>query len=126
MELILNDEKMEYYLSFRYDKYKYVYTVNSKTGDIKDITKDLTDAAISEGLTEVELIDEANAKRIVFNSLNVTEEEVLNYNFKISQGTADESIQVYYISFRTEKYYSCQFDLDMKTGLILYSEVENA
>jgi len=126
IELILNDEKMEYYLSFQYDKYKYVYTINSKTGEIIDITKELTDAAISEGLTEVELIDEANAKRIVFNRLNVTENEVLNYKFKISQGTADESIQVYYISFRTKKYYSCQFNLDMKTGLILYSEVEDA
>ncbi len=126
IELILNDEKMEYYLSFQYDKYKYVYTINSKTGQIRNITKELTDAAISEGSTEVELIDEANAKRIVFNSLNVTEDEVLNYNFKISQGTADESIQVYYISFRTQKYYSCQFDLDMRTGLILYSEVEDA
>ena len=117
---------MEYYLSFQYDKYNYVYTINSKTGEIRNITKELTDAAISEGLTEVELIDEATAKRIVFNSLNVTEDEVLNYNFKISQGTADESIQVYYISFRTKKYYSCQFDLDMRTGLILYSEVEDA
>ncbi len=125
-ELILNDEKMEYSISFQYDNYKYVYTINSKTGEIRNITKELTDAAISEGLTEVELIDEANAKRIVFNSLNVTENEVSNYNFKISQGTADESIQVYYISFETKKYNSCQFDLDMKTGLILYSEVENA
>ena len=124
--LTLNDEKMEYYLSFQYDKYKYVYTINSKTGKIRNITKELTDAAVSEGLTEVEVIDEANAKRIVFNSLNVTEDEVLNYNFKISQGTADESVQVYYISFRTKEYYSCQFDLDMKTGLILYSEVEDA
>ncbi len=124
--LTLNDEKMEYYLSFQYDKYKYIYTIYSKTGEIKNITKGLTDTAISEGLTEVELIDEATAKRIVFNQLNVTEDEVLNYNFKITQGTADESIQVYYISFRTKKYYSCQFDLDMKTGLVLYSEVEDA
>lgn len=126
IELILNDEKMEYYLSFQYDKYKYVYTINSKTGDISNITKELTDAAISEGLTEVELIDEATAKRIAFNRLGVTEDEVLNYNFKITQGTADTSIQVYYIFFKTKKYNSCQFDLDMKTGLILYSEVEDA
>lgn len=125
-ELTLNDEKMEYYLSFQYDKYKYVYTIHSKIGEIENITKELTDTAISEGFTEVELIDEATAKRIVFNRLNVTEDEVLNYNFKISWGTADESIQVYYISFRTQKYYSCQFNLDMKTGLVLYSEVEDA
>ncbi len=126
IELTLNDEKMEYYLSFQYDKYKYVYTVNSKTGNIKDITKELTDAAISEGLTEVELIDEATAKRIVFSTLNITEDEVSDYRFYISEGTADSSKQVYYMCFRTEKYYSCQYDLDMKTGLILYSELENA
>lgn len=125
-ELTLNDEKMEYYLSFQYDKYKYVYTIHSKIGEIENITKELTDTAISEGFTEVELIDEATAKRIVFNRLNVTEDEVSNYNFIITQGTADESLQVYYISFRTPKYYSCQFDLDMKTGLVLYSEVEDA
>jgi len=126
IKIVLNDEKMEYQLSFQYDKYKYVYTVNSKTGIIANISKELTESAIAEGLTEVEPIDEADAKRIVFDSLNVTEDEVLNYKFKISQGTADESIQVYYISFKTPKYYSCQFDLDMKTGLILYSEVEDA
>lgn len=126
MALTLNDGKMEYYLSFQYDKYNYVYTIHSKTGEILNITKELTDAAISEGFTEVELIDEAFAKRIVFNKLNVTEDEVSNYKFKITQGAADSSIEVYYLWFSTKKYYSCQFDVDMKTGLILISECEYA
>lgn len=125
-KLTLNDEKMEYYFAFEYDKYKYVYTIHSKKGEILNIIKELTDAAISEGITEVELIDEATAKRIVFNKLNVTEDEVSNYKFKITQGAANSSIQVYYLWFSTKKYYSCQFDVDMKTGLILNSECEYA
>lgn len=125
-KLTLNEEEMKYYFSFEYDKYKYVYTIGSKTGEILDITKELTDAAIAEGFTEVELIDEAFAKRVAFNWFGVTEDEVLNYRCQITEGTADESIQVYYISFKTEKYYSCQIDIDVKTGLNQYSESEYA
>lgn len=125
-KLTLNEEEMKYYFSFEYDKYKYVYTIGSKTGEILDITKELTDAAIAEGFTEVESIDEAFAKRVAFNWFGVTEDEVLNYRCQITEGTADESIQVYYISFKTEKYYSCQIDIDVKTGLNQYSESEYA
>ena len=57
IELTLNEEKMEYYLSFKYDKYKYGFTLRSKTGEILDTTNELTDAAIAAGFTEVELID---------------------------------------------------------------------
>jgi hypothetical protein len=125
-KLTLNDEKMEYYLSFEYDKYKYVYTIYSKTGEILDITKELTDAAIAEGFTEVELIDEAFAKRVAFNWFGVTEDEVSNYRFRVSFGAADITKEVYYITFSTPKYYLCQIDIDMKTGHNLYSESEYA
>ena len=126
IKLTLDDEKMEYYVSFEYDKYKYVYTVDSKKGEILDITKELTDAAIAEGFTEVELIDEAFAKRIAFNWVGVTEDEVSNYRFRVSFGAADITKEVYYITFSTKKYYSCQIDIDMKTGLLLNSESEFA
>jgi hypothetical protein len=121
-KITLNDDEMKYYFSFEYDKYKYVYTINSKTGEILDITKELTDAAIAEGFTEVELIDEAFAKRVVFSRLTSAEKkEVTNYTFEVDEAMSHNGQEVYYITFNTkEDFWQC--DIDMKTGLLIYIE----
>jgi uncharacterized membrane protein YkoI len=121
--LTLNDEKMEYYLSFQYDKYKYLFTLSSKTGGIIDTNKELTDAAIAEGLTEADLaIGEEAAKKIAFDYAEVTEDEVSDCHFRIGRGYAWSTKDVYHIDITNSEFYWWRFEIDMMTGYIIECE----